>query len=66
MIESIARIRIELQEIEPTIWRRVDMPLSATLLALHDFIQVTMGWKNAHLFEFAVGDKVYGEPDRTT
>ena len=31
MIEPIARIRIELQEIEPKIWRRVDVPLSATL-----------------------------------
>jgi hypothetical protein len=62
MIEPIARIRIELQEIEPKIWRRVDVPLSATLFALHDIIQVTMGWKDAHLFEFVVGDKVYGEP----
>jgi len=63
MIEPIARIRIELQEIEPKIWRRVDVPLSATLFALHDIIQVAMGWKDAHLFEFVVGDKVYGEPD---
>ena len=62
MIEPIARIRIELQEIEPKIWRRVDVPLSVTLLALHDIIQVAMGWKDAHLFEFVVGDKVYGEP----
>ena len=63
MIEPIARIRIELQDIEPKIWRRVDVPLSATLIALHDIIQVAMGWKDAHLFEFVVGDKVYGEPD---
>jgi hypothetical protein len=62
MIEPIARIRIELQEIEPKIWRRVDVPLSATLIALHDIIQVTMGWKDAHLFEFVVGDKIYAEP----
>ena len=32
MIEPIARIRIELQDIEPKIWRRVHVPLSATLL----------------------------------
>ena len=63
MIEPIARIRIELQEIEPKIWRRVDVPLSATLFALHDIIQVAMGWKDVHLFEFVVGDKIYGVPE---
>jgi len=32
--ERIARLRIELQELEPKIWRRIDMPLSTTLEAL--------------------------------
>ena len=36
MMEPVARLRIALQEIEPTIWRRVDVPLSSTLLVLHD------------------------------
>ena len=29
MIEPIARIGVELREIEPKIWRRVDVPLSS-------------------------------------
>jgi len=62
MIEPIVRIRIELQHIEPKIWRRVDVPTSSTLLALHDIIQVTMNWDGTHLFEFCIGDKIYGEP----
>ena len=62
MIEPVARLRIELLEIEPKVWRRVDVPLSSTLLALHDIIQVTFGWMNSHLFEFEVGDRVYGDP----
>ena len=62
MIEPVARLRIELQEIEPKVWRRVDVPLSSTLLALHDIIQVTFGWMNSHLFEYEVGDRVYGDP----
>jgi hypothetical protein len=62
MDEPVARIRIELQDSEPKIWRRVDVPLSATLLSLHDIIQVTMGWRGDHLFEFVIGDKVYAEP----
>ena len=61
MIEPIARVRIELREIEPTLWRRVDVPLTSTLLALHDIIQVTVGWTDSHLFEFVVDDRVYSE-----
>ncbi len=62
MIEPIARIRIELEGIDPKVWRRVDVPRSSTLMDLHHIIQVTMGWDGAHLFEFHVGDKIYGEP----
>ena len=63
MIEPIARIRIELQEIEPKLWRRVDVPLSSTLLALHDFIQFAFRWTDSHLFEFEIGDRRYGQPE---
>lgn len=62
MIEPIARIRIELDGTEPPVWRSVDVPLSSTLFALHDIIQVTMRWQDAHLFEFVIGERVYGEP----
>ena len=63
MIEPIARVRIELQDIEPRIWRRVDVPLSSTLLALHDFIQFAFRWTDSHLFEFEIGDRRYGQPE---
>ena len=63
MIEPIARIRIELRTVEPHVWRRVDVPLSCTLLALHDIIQIAMGWTDSHLFEFQVGDRLYGTLD---
>ena len=62
MTEPIARLRIELREIEPRLWRRVDVPLSSTLLAVHDIIQIAVGWTDSHLFEFVIGDRVYGEP----
>ena len=62
MNEPIARIRIELQNTDPAVWRRVDVPLSSTLMSLHHIIQLTVGWTNCHLFEFRVGDRSYGEP----
>ena len=43
-------------------WRSVDVPLSSTLLALHNVIQVAFGWTNSHLFAFEVADRIYAEP----
>ena len=62
MTEPVARLRIELREIEPRLWRRIDVPVSSTLLALHDIIQIAVGWTDSHLFEFVIRDRVYGEP----
>ena len=62
MTEPVAVLRIELREIEPRLWHRVDVPLSSTLLALHDIIQIAVGWAGSHLFEFVIGDRVCGEP----
>ena len=44
------------------IWRRIDMPLSATLEALHEAIQMTMGWTFSHLWEFEIDGRSYGDP----
>ncbi len=62
--DRIARIRIELKDIAPTIWRRVEVPLTTSLKGLHDVIQAVMPFENYHLFRFDVGDKRYGIPDR--
>ncbi len=63
MIEPVARVRIELQSVRPTVWRRVDVPLSCTLAVLHDIVQIAMGWTDSHLHEFTIGERVYGMPD---
>ena len=62
MIEPIARIRIEIEDTNPPVWRELDVPLSTTLAAMHDIIQVVMGWWDYHLYEFEIGDKIYGVP----
>ncbi|MEI9849900.1 MAG: plasmid pRiA4b ORF-3 family protein [Sphingomonas sp.] len=63
MTDRIARIRISLADIEPEIWRRIEVPLEASLKMLHDTIQGAMGWLDYHLWEFEAGDKRYGLPD---
>lgn len=63
MTDQIARIRIDLEHLEPRIWRRVEVGLSSNLRALHEIIQAVMPWESYHLYEFAIGDRVYGESD---
>ena len=55
MSSDIAAVRIELVDSDPLIWRQVEVPTAMTLKALHDVIQVVMGWSNSHLWEFKIG-----------
>ena len=41
--------RIELQDIEPLVWRRLLVDGDSTLSKLHHYIQAAMGWTDAHL-----------------
>ena len=61
MSERIARLRIELQELEPKIRRRFDMPLSTTLDALYEAIQMTMGWTFSQLWASEIDSRCYGD-----
>lgn len=65
MSETIARLHIVLADTDPLIWRRVEVPVDASLKMLHDVIQGTMGWLDYHLWEFEADDKRYGilDPD---
>ena len=61
--EIIARLHIVLNDIEPAIWRRVDVPATASLKMLHDIVQAAMGWEDYHLWHFEAADRRYGIPD---
>jgi hypothetical protein len=54
-------LKIQLLDIEPTIWRRFVVPANITLDRLHDVIQIVMGWTDSHLHEFSIGKKLYTE-----
>jgi len=51
---------IELEDIEPLIWRRILVPGNITLPRLHDLLQLVMGWTNSHLHSFEVGERTFG------
>lgn len=61
--QDIAIIRVQLDDIEPPIWRRLAAPTTTTLKGLHDLIQAAMGWRDYHLWEFEVGPNRFGIPD---
>ena len=58
--DDMVILRIELEDIEPLIWRRVAVPTSMNLKALHRVIQAAMGWLDYHLWEFTADGGKYG------
>ena len=56
-------LRVELEESEPLIWRRIHIDGRARLNALHHVLQAAMGWKDDHLHEFTIRDKHYCPPN---
>jgi len=61
--DRIARLHIQLDEVEPAIWRRVEVPLTSSFKAIHDAIQAAMLFEDCHLFQFEIGNRRYGYPD---
>src|SRR5713101_61815 len=66
---EIARLRIEIDDVTPSVIRRVEVPVTIRLDDLHFVLQIAIGWQNCHPFEFSVGDaasdsKIWGLLDR--
>jgi hypothetical protein len=61
--DSIARLKITLDDVKPAVLRRVEVPLAIRLDHLHLTIQAAMGWTNSHLYELRAGDVGWGIPD---
>lgn len=56
-------LRISLEHIEPTIWRRVLVKSDTTLHELHRAIQMLFGWYDYHLYRFEVAEREFEAPD---
>jgi len=53
---AIARLKITLDDVEPTVLRRIEVPVAIRLRRLHVPIQAAMGWTNSHLYELRARD----------
>jgi Plasmid pRiA4b ORF-3-like protein len=60
---AIVRLKVTLEDVEPEVMRRLDVPLKIRLDRLHLVLQVAMGWTDSHLYEFTAGGTGWGVPD---
>ncbi len=51
---AVYQFRIEMPEIRPSIWRRIQLPTDSNFWDLHVAIQDTMGWQDSHLHHFEI------------
>jgi Plasmid pRiA4b ORF-3-like protein len=49
--DTIARLKITLDDVEPLVLRRIEVPFDIRLDRLHEVLQAAMGWTNGHLYE---------------
>jgi hypothetical protein len=61
--DTVLRLRAEIADIEPPIWREFEIPASLTLARLHRVLQALMGWHDAHLWCFEAGGRRFEHPD---
>lgn len=60
--EKIYTFRIELEGIEPVVFRTIEIPGNRTLGDVHSIIQNAFGWENAHLHVWEFRGTRYAEP----
>ena len=59
---AVYQLRIQLRGISPPIWRRLLIPVTSTILNLHEAIQAVMGWEDIHLNRFTIRGQLYEVP----
>jgi len=60
---NVYQFKVSLKGTTPLVWRGFLAHEFIELIELHDLIQVTMGWKNCHLYSFEIGQKTYSNMD---
>ncbi|MGH3765196.1 MAG: plasmid pRiA4b ORF-3 family protein [Pseudonocardiaceae bacterium] len=53
------RVRIDLKDTKPPLWRRLQVASDLFLHDFHDVIQAAFGWTDSHLHRFGSGPEAY-------
>ncbi|WP_370500615.1 plasmid pRiA4b ORF-3 family protein [Mycolicibacterium sp. jd] len=51
----VYRVRVDIDDADPPIWRRIDLRSDLTLDFLHQVLQVAFDWTDSHLHRFSLG-----------
>lgn len=60
---AIVRLKVTLDDVEPKVLRRIEVPLAIKLDRLHLTLQAALGWTDSHLYEIRAGGAGWGLPD---
>jgi len=60
---AIFQLHVRLRDIEPAIWRRLQVWEDTKLPQLHRILQMLFNWEDYHLHDFVVGRRVHSVPD---
>ena len=60
---ALYQLKVTLRDIQPPVWRRIQVWEDSTLAQLHTILQIVMGWEDYHLHQFVIGRRLYSVPD---
>lgn len=66
MSKSVYQFKITLEELEPEIWRLIEVPSDCTFQEFNEIILAAMGWNGDHLHEFRIHNPKTGHEDNIT
>jgi Plasmid pRiA4b ORF-3-like protein len=56
MTAAVLRLKVTLNDVEPKVLRRIEVPADIKLDRLHLTLQAALGWTNSHLYEIRARD----------
>ncbi len=62
-ITAIFQLRVSLREIEPPVWRSIQLSEDTTLARLHRILQLLFNWEDYHLHDFKAGGCTFSVPN---
>jgi hypothetical protein len=62
-VAVVHRIKVTIAGSKPPIWRRLEVPSTISLLALHEVLQTAFDWDGSHLWHFESGTDIFGVGD---
>ena len=60
---AVYTMKVSLRDVQPRIWRRIQISEDAKLPSLHRVLQLLFNWEDCHLHQFVVRQQIYSVPD---